>query len=68
MTDQEQLKAEVAWLHYGRERMNLALRERNTVSNEEDTSEARESESKDETGREREVGAHGEERGGGWSA
>lgn len=43
MTDRErQLEAEVAWLRYGPEQMNLALRERNAVWNksEEDGSES----------------------------
>jgi len=41
MTDRErQLESEVAWLRYGPERMELALRERNAVWNERDKSES----------------------------
>ncbi len=41
MTDRErQLESEVAWLRYGPERMNLALRERNAVWNEREKSES----------------------------
>jgi hypothetical protein len=41
MTDRErQLESEVAWLLYGPERMNLALRERNAVWNEREKSES----------------------------
>jgi hypothetical protein len=49
MTDRErQLESEVAWLRYGPERMNLALRERNAVWNERDESEGSEDEDKPE--------------------
>jgi hypothetical protein len=48
MTDRErQLESEVAWLRYGPERMNLALRERNAVWNERDGSEGSEDEDED---------------------
>jgi uncharacterized protein YaeQ len=47
MTDRERLlEAEVAWLQYGSERMNLVLRERNTVSND-DESDAETASSRD---------------------
>ncbi len=49
MTDRErQLESEVAWLRYGPERMNLALRERNAVCNEKEKSEGSGSEGGDE--------------------
>lgn len=48
MTDRErQLESEVAWLQYGPERMELALRERNAVWNEKDKSEGSEDEDGD---------------------
>ena len=49
MTDRErQLEAEIAWLRYGPEQMNLALRERNAVWNKSDEGEEDGSESGDE--------------------
>jgi hypothetical protein len=49
MTDRErQLESEVAWLQYGPERMELALRERNAVWNDKDKSEGTGSEDEDE--------------------
>ena len=40
MTNRERLlEAELAWLQYGSERMNLVLRERNTVSNDDESDE-----------------------------
>jgi hypothetical protein len=49
MTDRErQLESEVAWLRYGAERMELALRERNAVWNERDESEGSGGEDGDE--------------------
>jgi len=49
MTDRErQLESEVAWLRYGPERMELALRERNAVWNEKEKSEGTGSEDGDE--------------------